>query len=225
MSSEEIYTPRTNGMVAYFDFDGTLTNRDTLIPFVLYVAGIFKFIKRFHLITMVVFLYYAKIFNNERAKECFLTIMLKGLSEDYIEKKAKSFAYDKLDKCVKSDIFAKLAYHLEHQHKVILVSANLAIYLRYWANKHKLSAVIATEIEFINHIATGKLSTRNCYGKIKIDRIRNYLNNNQLSFVYSYGYGNSHGDFALLSYVDEGYWVSGLSMINWEEYRGSRQKV
>lgn len=223
MQNLDINKPTPDKIVAYFDFDGTLTKHDTLFPFVFYVVGIFKFISKLHLVLMVLFLYYMNVFNNEKAKEFFLTIMFKGLSKSYIESKAKLFAVNKLDKGIKSEIYTKLEYHLEHGHKIILVSANLGIYLRYWAQKHKLADCIATEIEFHNGLATGKLATRNCYGKHKIDRIREYIAKNHPNFVYSYGYGNSHGDYALLSYVDEGYWISGTNIVNWNEYRSGRK--
>ena len=51
---------------------------------------------------------------------------------------------------------------------LVLVSANLGVYLRYWARLHKLDYVIATELDINerNRI-TGRLQTRNCYGKEK----------------------------------------------------------
>jgi HAD superfamily hydrolase (TIGR01490 family) len=210
-------------IVAYFDFDGTITRRDTLLPFVLYVVGFIKFFSKLHLVLMVLFLYVMKVFDNEKAKEFFLTIMLKGLTEEYLEKRAYRFAVKRLDRYIKADVYAKLEYHLEHRQQIILVSANLAIYLRYWAKKHKLTDVIATELDFCNGVATGKLATRNCYGRHKVSRIRDYLKAQPQQFIYSYGYGNSHGDYALLSYVNEGYWISGQQIIGWKEYCDTRR--
>jgi len=221
MMPADIQSPKQ--IVAYFDFDGTITRKDTLIPFVIYVVGWLKFVAKLPLSFMVLLLYAMKVFDNEKAKEFFLTIMLKGLSREYIERKAHKFALKRLDGYIKADIYSKLEYHLEHGHQIILVSANLGIYLRYWANKHKLTDVIATELDFCNDIATGKLATRNCYGRHKVSRIRHYLHLHKADFIYSYGYGNSHGDYALLSYVNEGYWVSGRDIMGWNEYRGTRQ--
>jgi HAD superfamily hydrolase (TIGR01490 family) len=210
-------------IVAYFDFDGTLTTRDTLLPFILYAVGFIKFLSKLHLVLMVLVLYAMKIFDNEQAKEFFLTIMLKGLDKEYLEGKAYNFALKRLDRYIKADVYAKLEYHLEHHHQVILVSANLAIYLRYWIKKHCLTDVIATELEVCNGVITGKLATRNCYGRHKVSRIRDYLKSQSQQFIYSYGYGNSHGDYALLCYVDVGYWVSGQQIIGWKDYRETRR--
>ena len=110
---------------------------------------------------------------------------------------------------------------MEHGHTIILVSANLAIYLRHWAKLHNITDVIATELVFTNNLCTGGLLTRNCYGKQKIYRINQYLKTQQRKFLYSFGYGNSRGDYELLIYVNEGYWVNSSGIIPWNDYRES----
>jgi phosphatidylglycerophosphatase C len=130
-----------------------------------------------------------------------------------VENKAKSFAISRLNKYIKPAVYAKVEWHREHHHTLVLVSANLAIYLRYWANLHKLDYVIATEIDFdVNNYVSGKLATRNCYGAEKVSRIEQFLSNEKLQFCYSYGYGNSAGDKEMLGHVDEAYYVSGEYM-------------
>lgn len=206
-------------IAAYFDFDGTLTDSDTLIPFLIYVVGYWRFSLKLHKLLPILFAYALKIISNETAKEKTLTVLLKGYSIDLLEKKARQFAEHKLDGYLKPDVYSKLEYHIEHKHTIILVSANLAIYLRYWAQRHHIDAVIATEIEVINSYCTGKLKTRNCYGKQKIRRINEYSQLNNKRFRYSYGYGNSRGDYELLIYVDEGYWISGVEITPWADFK------
>jgi phosphatidylglycerophosphatase C len=206
-------------IVAYFDFDGTITTKDTLIPYVLFVLGYFKFIIKLPCVIHIVIIYFLKLITNETAKEKFLTVMIKGLSRNLLETKAREFALIKLDKYINPNIYTRLEYHVEHKHPIIIVSANLAIYLRYWVKKHYLSGVIATEIEFNNNIATGKLKTRNCYGVEKVDRIKAHLNNYHKSYVYSYGYGNSKGDYEMLEYVNEPYYVTGDFINEWTTHK------
>ena len=114
-------------------------------------------------------------------------------------------------------MYSKLEYHLEHGHSIVLVSANLALYLNHWAKRHNIDHVIATEIEFKNGKCTGKLKTRNCYGVQKVIRINEYLKNKEAKYCYSYGYGNSHGDYELLNFVDEGFFISGNEITPWEK--------
>jgi HAD superfamily hydrolase (TIGR01490 family) len=211
-------------IVAYFDFDGTITYKDTLVPFVLYSTGFLKFLYKLPRALPAVVLYLLKQIDNETAKQRFITVMLRGMPKDKLDHIARNFAITRLDKYINPEIYNKLEYHKEHRHNIVIVSANLAIYLRYWAKKHHLVNVIATEIEFANGRVTGRLETKNCYGEQKTIRIKEYLKENNYSFAYSYGYGNSRGDYALLDYVDEGYWISDGSIINWSDYNGFKTR-
>lgn len=207
-------------IVAYFDFDGTVTTQDTLIPFVFYVVGLKKFLLLLPMVIPIVLLYGLRIINNESAKQKFLTIMLRGYTKSFLEHKGELFALNVLDKYIKPEIYSRLEYHLEHHHNVVLVSANLAVYLRYWAKHHNLHGTIATELDSNYGMITGKLSTRNCYGTQKTVRIEQYLKQTNQTFAYSYGYGNSRGDYELLNYVNEGYWIDGTTMTPWSEQDG-----
>ncbi|MDD3267196.1 MAG: HAD-IB family hydrolase [Burkholderiales bacterium] len=203
-------------VVAFFDFDGTLTTRDTLLSFLRYVVGTWKMMFKLPQLIWIVFQYLAKVIDNEEAKERTLTLLIKGMKFSHLEHLAKNFALTKLHKYINPVVYAKLEYHREQGHKIILVSANLGIYLRYWATLHKLDAVIATELEVnAESYMTGKLLTRNCYGIQKVTRIKDALSGNNIDYEYSFAYGNSAGDYELLEFVNEPYWVNGDYIEPW----------
>ena len=204
-------------IIAYFDFDGTLSNKDTLLPFLIYCIGYIKFLGYLPRIIPVILLYVFKVINNQEAKERTLIITLKGLDEDTLIQKAKNFATTHLNKYLLPENYAKLEWHREHGHQIALVSANLAVYLRFFAQLHKIDYVIATEIELKDKVVTGKLATPNCYGEQKVLRIKEYLNKMNLSFDYAYGYGNSRGDHEMLLYVNEPYYVVSGTFENYHE--------
>ena len=198
-----------NKIVAYFDFDGTLSTKDTLIPFLLYCTGVWRFSLKLPQLLWVGLLYGLKIIDNQEAKQRTLTQLLKGWKAVDLEQKAKSFALTHLNKYLKPQIYAKLEWHREQGHVLILVSANLAVYLRYFAKLHKINGVIATEIVEQGGVISGRLATPNCYAGQKVLRIQDYLHAGSLAFDYSYAYGNSRGDYEMLELVDEPYYVSG----------------
>lgn len=206
-----------NKEVAYFDFDGTITSKDTFIPFLIFTIGYFKFILLLPLSICILILYISKIISNEKAKELMLQLTISNLSNEYLERKSNSFASSYIDKYIKPEIFERVKYHYENGHIVIIASANLELYLKYFVKRHDLHDIIATKIVFKNNIATGKLLSKNCYGVEKINRINEYLIKNKLNFIYSYAYGNSKGDFELLNYVNEGFWVEGITITPWKE--------
>ncbi|MEN9946396.1 MAG: hypothetical protein RLZZ293_782 [Pseudomonadota bacterium] len=203
-------------VVAYFDFDGTLSNRDTFLPFLLKVVGVWHFILQSPWLLIIGLTYLLKIIDNEQAKSRILQRLICGLSKKQLEHYAEQFASLHLSKYIKPEIFARLEWHREHGHTLYLVSANLAIYLRYWVQLHNLDGVIATELEFDQHqCATGNLATANCFGAEKVRRIQAYLQIQQLNFDYIYAYGNSRGDYEMLEYANEGFYVSGDKFEPW----------
>lgn len=208
-----------NNIVVYFDFDGTITTRDTLLPFLVFVVGWRKLILKIYILLPIILIYWGRLITNEQAKQMILRVLLKDYSVELLNFKAEEFATVKLDVFLRADVYAKLKKHLELQHTVILVSANLAIYLRHWAYKHKIDAVIATEIEIIEEKFTGKLLTHNCYGVYKTQRVNEFLEQFDLDFAYSYAYGNSRGDYELLDYADKAYFVTRSKITPWIEYR------
>jgi phosphatidylglycerophosphatase C len=221
MSNNQNIEVLNKDIVAYFDFDGTITTRDTLVPYILHVTGYMKFIFKAPFILFITVTYLCGMITNEEAKEKFLTLMIKGISRNDLEKKAREFALLKLDKYINTNIYNKLEYHAEHKHSIVIVSANLAIYLRYWVKKHYLSGVIATEIDFNNNFATGKLKTKNCYGIEKVNRIKAYMQDHNKNYAYSYGYGNSKGDYELLEFVNEPYYIVGNFINDWSTYKNA----
>lgn len=205
--------------VAYFDFDGTISSSDTLVPFLIHAVGYKKFILNLPCILSIAFCYIIKSINNEKAKERVITLLLKGMTLESLDRMAQTFVMHKLPQYIKSDILAKIEYHKKLGHRVILVSANLSIYLRYFVKQHQLDDVIGTQLEVIDVLVTGKLATRNCYGIEKINRIKRYLSENNIIVDYSYGYGNSKGDYELLNFVNEGYWIKHNSVTTWYKSR------
>ncbi len=204
-------------IVAYFDFDGTITTRDTLLPFLIFVVGKLRFLMITPRLIPILLKYLCKFIDNESAKQQTLELVLKNYSKNYLEVKARQFALTKLNNYVKPSVYAKIEWHREHSSKIIIVSANLAIYLRHWVNFHKLDDVIATEIEFdADNRCTGQLLTQNCYAKQKVLRIENYLVQTKQVFDYSFGYGNSRGDYEMLEYVNEPFYVVGELIKKWD---------
>ena len=212
---------KTSRIIAYFDFDGTLTDRDTLLPFLIFCIGWLRFLWLLPRLIPIVLCYLCKITDNQETKQKTLKLVFKGWNHQKLEKAAHNFASSCLNKYLQPEIYAKLEWHRECGHQIAIVSANLAIYLRYFVKLHRIDHLIATEIEVVDEIVTGRLATKNCYGSQKTSRIAEYLQVAGLSFDYSYGYGNSRGDYEMLCYVNEPYYVLSGQL---EEFKADNAK-
>ncbi|WP_257292907.1 haloacid dehalogenase-like hydrolase, partial [Endozoicomonas sp. ONNA1] len=59
---------KEGAVVAFFDFDGTLTTGDTLMPFLKYVLGRRKYYAKLFLVSPILVAYFAKVLRNDIAK-------------------------------------------------------------------------------------------------------------------------------------------------------------
>jgi phosphatidylglycerophosphatase C len=213
--------------IAFFDFDGTISAQDTFFPFIMFVADQTRTFLRLWIFSpyflFLLFLYMIKVMSNHTIKQKIMMVMLQGISEEDIERIAEEFIAMKLDKYVKPEIFSLLQKHLDLNHKVIIVSANLDVFLTPWARKYGVTAVISTQLEIadtgISPYLTGRILGKNCYGPEKVRRVKEYLEAKHIGLnqLYSYGYGDSKGDYELLNFVNEGFWVDGIVVTKWQK--------
>ena len=81
-----------NRPFAFFDFDGTLTVKDSLLPFLRKVSGSSTFYKKILFHSPVLLGYLLKFIENHRAKEIILSSFLSNKKESDIREISKQFA-------------------------------------------------------------------------------------------------------------------------------------
>lgn len=183
-----------------FDLDGTITKRDTLFEFTLFYHGWLKFACGMIKLSPFLFLFLAKRCSNSAIKEKFLALFFEGQSIDKFNKKCNIFSLNHLPKLVKSNAMVLLNKHLQSRHDIYIVSASIENWIDPWCADNKFGC-ISTRIEVKDGKITGRIHGKNCYGKEKVDRIK------QLIDIASYeevvAYGNSKGDTEMLSLANK----------------------
>lgn len=203
---------------AYFDFDGTITKGDTFLPYIIYTCGIRSTLFKVVSLIYIMLLKFFKITPSKEAKQKVLTLMLKGREYNWMQAKAKEFAEKKLIRYIQPNIYKILLQHIKQGDGVILVSANLDIFLLEWAKLHNITALVSTNLEFIDGVFTGNISSNNCFGPEKVARVKAFLATNQIEVNYSYAYGNSEGDYELLTHANEGFFIHGHKITSWTQH-------
>lgn len=184
-------------VVAVFDFDGTLTRRDSLLPFFRITFGKARFWIGL-LVTSPVLLGYAlKLIPNWRAKEAVLGHFLSGRTVVQLNECAQNFAIKELPKLLDPTAVKCLRDHQKQGHYTILVSASLEAYLLPWAKTMGFNEVVGTKLESRDGVLTGCIQGKNCYGQEKVERLKIVLGD--LSKHCIYAYGDSRGDKELLA--------------------------
>lgn len=186
--------------LAIFDFDGTLTKKDSMIDFIRFLRGDLLFLIGIILFMPIFIVYRVGIISNEKAKEKLFTIFFKNLNVDHFEEKAKYYSTKRIKKILRKEMVDRLNMHIKLRHKVVIVTASCENWILNWSLQKNIM-LIGTKLEIKNGRLTGKLASKNCYGKEKINRIMQKLNIYEFNYIYAYG--DNKGDLYLKSIADE----------------------
>lgn len=190
--------------VAFFDFDGTLTRRDTLLPFLHLISGTPKFVAKMAYLSPVLAAYAMKLMRNDVAKEIVLKHFLRGIRLEALYSLGREFVEDVLPKLERPEGIELLRWHKAQGHACVLVSASLDVYLAQWARNAGFDDWITSSLTIDgNGLVTGHLEGGNCFGEEKVRRIKTWLSDKDC--IARYAYGDSYGDVPMLNLVDHGY--------------------
>ena len=183
-----------------FDFDGTLTYKDTMFLYLkFYNASKFRmqFIKHIPLFTLLKL----NLLEAEKVKKSFISSILKGQSKAKIEKKSQEFFdqyYPEIFRENALDFIKNIDYS---QTDCYIVSASLDIWVKPFAEKFKMN-LIATKAEFKNDIFTGNFVGKNCNGLEKVNRIKQEISDKK--YDKTIAFGDTSGDQQMLDWANEG---------------------
>lgn len=192
--------------VAFFDFDGTLTTADTLMPFLKFVVGAPKYYAKLALVSPVLMAYFAKLIRNDVAKQIVLKQYLAGYHIDELFELGQRFSEEVIPTMLRPEGMERLRWHKEQGHECVLVSASLNIYLNSWAKKEGFWKVICSEPEVDEQgNLSGSLRGKNCYGLEKLSRTQKWLEKRNYRPDTTFAYGDTKGDLPLIYSVSRGY--------------------
>jgi len=183
--------------LALFDFDGTITRKDSFIEFLKYNTGKRRFYTGMALISPLLFLYWIKIIPNHVAKMLVLRYFLEGVFKTQVERMGELYCRDSLPSILRPSAIEKIRWHLESGHRVVLVSASVDWWLKPWCETMGIE-LISTRMKFEKDRFTGIYETPNCYGIEKVRRIRQKFPRLE-TFQNIYAYGDSKGDREMLA--------------------------
>lgn len=188
--------------VAAFDFDGTVTQRDTLVPF-LARRG------RLRLARAIVWGALKAATSRRdgarnRLKSHVLAALFEGVSASTIEEAGRTYADTIPDLC-RAESLERVQWHRAQGHELVLVTASLGAYARPAGKLLGFDHVIAVELEAdSNGVLTGRIDGPNVRAAEKERRLRALLGDEPFEL---WAYGNSSGDEELLAMADHPTWV------------------
>jgi HAD superfamily hydrolase (TIGR01490 family) len=186
--------------IVAFDFDGTLTTKDTLIEFIRYACGtrafLFGFLRYAHLLVLMKL----GLYPNWKAKQKVFAYFFEGMKIEEFDGLCQRFAKDNQHLLRPKGIEA-IQQALDKGAEVLIVSASIDNWVRPFFNTEETLCGVGTQIEIKDGLLTGRFLTKNCYGQEKVNRILALYPNR--SEYHLTAYGDSRGDKELLAFADE----------------------
>ncbi len=191
-----------NKRIAFFDFDGTITTKDSLLEFIKYSKGVLALYIGFSLHLHYLIAYKLKLISNQKAKEKILAHFFGGMNIDEFTRYCQAFATEKIPELIRPSAVLEINRLKKENVTIVIVTASPENWIKDWAN-HIQADIIATKLLYVNGKITGEIDGLNCYGNEKARRIvEKYTLEN---YTEIFAYGDSAGDKEMLALAHKGF--------------------
>lgn len=191
--------------LAAFDFDGTLTRRDTLVPFLRGTRGTARVAYALGRAAL-------RARDRDALKVAAIGHLFRGMPADELDRRGRAYAAT-LPDLLRPEMVERLRWHGHERHAVVIVSASLGVYLRPLAEHLGIDAALAVELVrdgdgLLTGSVVGDLNTR---GPEKVARLRAWAAERfgPAATFELWAYGDSAGDEEMLALADHSTWVGG----------------
>lgn len=186
----------SNPSIAFFDFDGTITSKDTLAEIIKFSKGKLNYYAGLLILSPILISYKTKLLSNHRAKEIMLQYFFKGAGVAEFNEMCNQFAKEKLPALIRQQALTEIKKHLQANTKVVVVSASPVNWVSPLCKQLNIDC-IATHLEEKDNKLTGKILGRNCSGDEKVNCIKEKYDLTRYTKIYAYG--DTSGDLPMLA--------------------------
>jgi phosphatidylglycerophosphatase C len=207
---------QTNPVVAAFDLDGTLTEGGSVFPWLKSIAGRGRTWRA--ALSLAVPLTIGAIRSSQwadNAKERLFKKLLAGLDEQTVATQSRDFALEHLEHEGRAALLARLAWHREQGHDVVLVSASPQLYVDVMTEELEANGGLGTRLAVDPRgRLTGGYLGKNCRGTEKMRRLDEWIASHHYATPpVIFAYGNSRGDRRMLSGATHPFNVGKLGVL------------
>ena len=190
----------TGRTVAAFDFDGTLTRRDSLLPFLARVRGWPRTLLALAQVSPRYALMVLGRGGRDAVKERLLVALLAGIERERLARVGDAYGRELARASVTPEMRQRVAWHRTQGHEIVIVSASLDVYLDPVGRALDVQRVLCTRLELDGDgTYSGRMQGGNCRGAAKATRLRDYLGDVPAEV---WAYGNSSGDAEMFAMAD-----------------------
>ena len=196
--------PPKDGLIV-FDFDGTITTKDTFALFLRYYAGFWVWLKNILSLLPVFISYKLGRINRHAVKAAVVKKFFAGELSSKVDARAKDFAQNVIPSLIRPKALACFKLKMAEIERVYICSASISPYLLYWADSQNFPRknVLAVELAAVSGVLSGEVEGYNVWGENKIRRILDAFCSDAVHIAEAYG--DSEGDRELLNAAEESF--------------------
>lgn len=116
--------------LALFDFDGTITTRDSLPDFIQYAVGKPAYYFGLAVLSPMLVAYLGGLISNHVAKQKMMSWFFKGWEANRFKSVAEQYSNQIIDTILRPEAMDKIKWHQQKGDRVIVVSASMDDWLR-----------------------------------------------------------------------------------------------
>ncbi len=181
--------------IAFFDFDGTITTKDSFLEFMKKERGSVFFYTGMLLHLPALVAMKTGVLSNQRVKEMVLSWCFKKWTKDRLQQAGAAFAETVIPSLIRPKAAGEIARLKSQGTEVVIVTASPQEWIKPWCEAQGISC-IASQLEYDNSRFTGKLAGQNCYGAEKVNRIQKAYDLSGYKTILAYG--DTKGDQPML---------------------------
>ena len=192
-------------ILSVFDFDGTLTRRDSFLAFLQFAFGTRRCATQMMRLAPLTLRYLGGRLPRDELKAALIATFLKDVPVAWLEDKACAFHKACWRRLMRPAGMRAVAAELAGGAEVTLCSASPRLILQPFAEALGIK-LIGTELEAVDGKLTGRIRGGNCRGQTKALRLERAYG--ALAQYTVRAWGDTRGDHELLSAAQEPHWRS-----------------
>lgn len=191
-------------LVVVFDFDGTITRRDTLVVFIKFAKGKMAFYRGFIRYTPLLLAYKLRLYPGWKIKQKIISYFFKNMPLGEFATLGQKFI-NVINDFIRPEVVTLIKNYRQRGATIYVISASIENWVAPWCQSIGINNTIATRIATdANGLLTGCFSTNNCYGQEKVARLLEKEPDRETYMLFVYG--DSRGDKELMALADKSWY-------------------
>ncbi len=182
--------------IAFFDFDGTITTRDSLLEIIKFLKGGSAYYSGIFLNMHWFLAHRINLITASLLKEKILSYFFSGTPENVFQEQCDLFAERHLPGFIRKGAIAEIERLRKEGFELVIVSASAENWIRGFADSLSLE-LVATRLEVKDGLITGNLEGKNCSGMEKVIRIKERWD--LTGYIEIYVYGDTPADKPMMA--------------------------